>query len=153
MKDLGRSVEHYRNGGAIFGFWTSVLVDVFFVGFYIAIAFFNIVEVNEMGKTMLLVVIPIFICLTVYMYFKSKTEIDIREHGLYVRNINKKHEILYDDIAKFDKTKRVGKSGPTIIVFYLLVIVKKDGERITFPCRINEEFINKLFEVSHLGNG
>lgn len=150
MKDLGNSVERYKNGGAIFGFWTAVIVTIFLIGFYVVVEVLKTIEVDEMGQMMLLAVIPIFACLTIYMYFKSKTEMDIREHGLYVRTLGKNHEILYDEIAEFDKTRRVGKSGPTIVIFYLLVIVTKDGERITFPCRVNEDFIQKLLEVSQL---
>lgn len=148
MDRLGKSIERFKNGGAQFAFWAVIVIIVFFIGFLA----FMFDEIDSLGKTMLFVSMLVFCCLAVYMYFKAKTEVDLRENGIYVRNVGKKHEILYNEIVKLDKTKRIGKSGNMIIVFYLLVIVKKDGERVTLPFRITEEFLMKFIEIGHLAD-
>lgn len=144
MKNLGESISRYKNYGAKVGFGIAIGILVFFIGF------FSLVKLDDFGQKMIPLIVSTFLALAVYMYFKSRTEIDIREHGLFVKNAFKSHEILYTEIAKFDKTRRVGKSGAVIIVYYLLVVVKKDGERITSPARVSEEFLAKLIETSRL---
>lgn len=146
MNNLGKSLERYKNGGAQFAFWLLLACIIFLIGFIFIVD----VEIDTMGITMYFISTFVLCCLEVYLYFKSKTEIDLREKGIYIRNISKKHEILYSDIAKIDKTKRIGKSANTIIIFYLLVIETKNGKRVTFPCRITEDFIKKFLEISQI---
>lgn len=128
METLGKSLERYTNGGAKFAFWSIIVIIVFLIGFFC----FADIEMDQGGLMGLIFGIVVFSCIGVYMFFKAKTEVDLREHGIYVRNVGKEHGVLYSDIAKLDKVRRVGKSGHTVIVFYLLVIETKDGERITF---------------------
>lgn len=148
MEKLGKSIERYTNGGAKFAFWMSIVLIVFIIGFAIFISTSDSKALKRAEPAFLILPLVVFIGLAIYMFFKAKTEIDIREHGLYVRNINESHYILYDEIAEYDKTRRVGKSGSTVIIFYLLVIIKKDGKRITVPFRLGENFIEKLIETS-----
>lgn len=144
MKNLGKSIEKYSNSGALIGFWLSIIIMAIFV--VVAL----IAKLDEIGLIGILCSIAIFALVAVYLYFKSKTAIEIMEHGLIIKTMTKKHEILYDEIDSLDKTSRVGKSGNTVYVFYLLVVVTKDGQRITAPARVSKEFMMKLLEVSHL---
>lgn len=141
MNKLGSSKERFTNAGAKIAFWLMNIVILLFIGLLIFI------EMDNMGKVLVLLVIPLFIALNVYMFFQSKSEVNLREHGLYIRKSTKQYEVLYEDITKFDKTMRVGKSGAKIIVFYLMVIETKNEERITFPFRVNEDFLQKLADI------
>lgn len=141
MNKLGESIACYKNLGAIFSFWLSLGITIFFVVFALC---FNL---DDLGKTMALCVTGVMACLTIYMFFKSKTRMDIREHGLYVRTLGKNHEILYHEITGFDKTKRVGKAGNQIVIFYLLVINLKNGEVVTSPCRVSQDFMDTLTQT------
>lgn len=148
MDKLGKSMERFRNGGAQFAFWMLIAVIIFLIGFLAFV--FN--KIDATSITFSFMAILSFSCLAVYMYFKAKTEVDLRENGMFVKNVSKEHEILYSEIARFDKTMRVGKSGHTVIVYYLLVIEKKDGERITLPFRITEDFLVKLVKIGHFSD-
>ena len=143
MEDLGNSIECLKNDGAKLGFWLTIVIIAVFIGCSIFL------EIDDLGKSMLVFVLLVFTCLAVYMFYRSKTEVHLRESGLYIRTLGKKHKVLYDEIAYFDKTKRIGKSGSIVFRFYLLVLEKKNGERIVFPFEVSNDFFEKLMEVSH----
>lgn len=146
MNKLGESTKRYTNKGAKFSFVALILIIILFIGLFIFL------ELDSMGKVMLLITVPVFIALDVYMFFKSKTEVDLREHGMYIRTLNKQYEVLYSEITKFDKTKRIGKMGNTVIIFYLMIIEKNDGERITLPFKIDEEFLETLVKLGQFNS-
>lgn len=98
-------------------------------------------KIDTMGKTMISSLILVFSCLEVYMYFKGKTEVALRKNGIYARNISKEHGILYNEIAKLNKTRRVGKSGHMIIVFYLLVIEKRMENALRILLELQKIFL------------
>lgn len=142
MKDLGNSLICLRNGGAKLAFAIMLGVIVLFIG----IGIFMAGMLDAIGWTMLIIALLAFGGIAIYLYFKQKTEIDLREKGIIVQTLSQRHQILFADIDRLERTKRVGKSGSIVFVFYLLVIIKKDGERVTLPFQVEETFMQRLLE-------
>lgn len=148
MKDLGKSVIRLQNGG---GKIFSLLMLIVFVILSI-IMFFSPIEKDGNGWARYIGFSIVLGCAALYGIFKSKTEIDLREKGIYLKTIDDKFYMLFEEIDHFGERLRWYSidEGRTRNYYKLLVIARKDGIKLTCPIQITEEFYNKMMEISNV---